>query len=102
MKVFTYFVEPASYTVDLIANVHSKQEVGYAFINKESEAKTKESPLLSTFLSDFSLTKKIKFIRSIRKEHNFVIVNGYSFVINYVYVTLKVKSPFNNFDNFIV
>ena len=57
MKVFTYFVEPASYTVDLIANVHSKQEVGYAFINKESEAKTKESPLLSTFLSDFSLSQ---------------------------------------------
>ena len=82
MKVFTYFVELASYTVDLIANVHSKQEVGCAFINKESEAKTKESPLSSTFLSDFSLTQKIKFIRSIRKEHDFVIVNGYN---NYVF-----------------
>ena len=62
MKVFTYFVEPASYTVDLIANVHSKQEVGYAFINTKSEAKTKEFLASLTFLSDFSLTQKIKFI----------------------------------------
>ena len=35
MKIFTYFVEPASYTIDLIANVHSKQGIGHAFINKK-------------------------------------------------------------------
>ena len=37
MRVFCYFVEPASYTIDLIVNVHSKQGIGYAFINNKSD-----------------------------------------------------------------
>ena len=60
MRVCCYFVEPASYTIDLIVNVHSKQGIEHAFINNKSEAKTKEFLVSSTFLSDFLLTQKIK------------------------------------------
>ena len=83
MRVFCYFVEPASYTIDLIVNVHLKQGIEYAFINNKSEAMTKVSLSSSTFLSHFSLIQKIKFIRSRRKEYDFVIINGYN---NYVFV----------------
>ena len=83
MRVFCYFVEPASYTIDLIVNVHSKQGIEHAFINNKSEAKTKEFLASTTFLSDFSLPQKIKFVRSIRKEHDLVIINGYN---NYVFI----------------
>ena len=49
MRVFCYFVEPASYTIDLIVNVHLKQGIEYAFINNKSEAMTKVSLSSSTF-----------------------------------------------------
>ncbi len=83
MKVFTYFVEPASYTIDLILNVHSKQGIGHAFINKKTEAKKEQFFELKTVLSDLSLIQKIKFIRSTRIKNDFVIINGYN---NYVFI----------------
>ena len=83
MKVFTYFVEPASYTIDLIVNVHSKQGIGHAFINSKSEAITNEFLESPIFLSNLSLIQKIKFIRSTRIKNDFVIINGYN---NYVFI----------------
>jgi len=83
MKVFTYFVEPASYTIDLIVNVHSKQGIGHAFINSKSEAITNEFLSSPIFLSNLSLIQKIKFIRSTRIKNDFVIINGYN---NYVFI----------------
>ena len=35
-NVFVFFVEPASYTIDLINNVHIPKKIGYAFINSSS------------------------------------------------------------------
>jgi glycosyltransferase involved in cell wall biosynthesis len=83
MKVFTYFVEPASYTIDLIVNVHSKQGIEHAFINSKSEAITNEFLSSPIFLSNLSLIQKIKFIRSTRIKNDFVIINGYN---NYVFI----------------
>ena len=98
MKVFTYFVEPASYTIDLIVNVHSKQEVEYAFIKRKSEVKTREPLASVTFLSNLSLTQKIKFIRSIRKEYDFVIINGYN---NYVFILTFLFNIFSTNKKYI-
>jgi len=83
MKVFTYFVEPAAYTIDLIENVYSKQSIKYAFIKNKTEAKTNKFFPGQNFLSNFSLFQKIMFIYSIRKKNNFIIINGYN---NYVFI----------------
>ena len=52
IKVFTYFVEPASYTLDLIKNIHSKLGIPYIFIKNKSEAKSVTSLDNQEFLSE--------------------------------------------------
>ena len=42
MRVFTYFVEPASYTLDLVDKVHDNLSIDYAMINNTSKAKSEE------------------------------------------------------------
>lgn len=79
MRVFCYFVEPASYTVDLIKNIHSKQSIDYAFIHDKSFATSKKEKLIKeTYLSRFSLFKKIRYIFNIWRDYNFIIINGYN------------------------
>ena len=56
IKVFTYFVEPASYTLDLIKNIYSKLGIPYVFIKNKSEAKTTSSIGSQEFLSKKSLS----------------------------------------------
>ena len=36
MKVFCYFVEPASYTLDLSKNIYDKNEIDYCFIKSNT------------------------------------------------------------------
>ena len=40
MKVFCYFVEPASYTLDLASNVYDKHNIDYSFINSKTFAES--------------------------------------------------------------
>lgn len=113
MRVFCYFVEPASYTIDLILNVHSQQGIKYAFINSTSEAKSQESLVSPIFLSNFSVFQKIQYIRSNRKEHDFIIVNGYNnyvffltflfniFSVNKKYIAIDSDTPFKITNNII-
>ena len=83
MKTFTYFVEPASYTVDLIENIHSKLKIDYIFINDRSEAYTEINFGNDRFLSSKSLFSKIYFIYKVLKEYDIIIINGYN---NYVFI----------------
>ena len=64
MNVFTYFVEPASYTLDLINNIHSKMNIDYLFIKNSSYVKSNKyqnnvNALNCSFLSKLNFIIKI-------------------------------------------
>ena len=83
IKIFTYFVEPASYTHDLIKNVYRELLIKYAFISDKSEAYAEDSLSDSYFLSNKSIFKKINFLYRTWRSHDLIIINGYN---NYVFL----------------
>ena len=82
MRVFCYFVEPASYTLDLAKNVYDKNDIDYCFIKSYSLVKS-ELKSSKTFLDKFSVIQKIKYVFSTFKTHDLIIVNGYN---NYPFI----------------
>ena len=97
MKVFTYFVEPASYTLDLIYNIHNKLDIKYAFLHGESSAKSDALVKLDHVLEDKSTFSRIRFIYQIWKSHDIIIVNGYNnypFLLTFIINTLSPKKRF--------
>ena len=60
MKAFCFFVEPASYSVDLAVNVYDKHKIDYCFMNSTSLA---SSDLLinKDLLENKSFLYKIKY-----------------------------------------
>ena len=36
MRIFCFFVEPASYTLDLASNVYDKNEIDYCFMKSNA------------------------------------------------------------------
>lgn len=87
MKTFCYFVEPASYTLDLASNVYEKNNIDYCFIKSSTLA-------LSTiksdkfFLDKESMFSKIKFVYSQFKNNDFIIINGYNnypFILTFIF-----------------
>lgn len=96
-KIFTYFVEPASYTLDLIKNVHSKLDISFVFINSKSEAMSDELIKKDSFLSERSFFDKIAFVYNIWKNNKFIIINGYNnypFVLNFVFNFFSFKKRY--------
>ena len=93
MKVFCYFVEPASYTLDLVANVYDKKYINHAFIKSISLA---EAPPTSSkvFLDKLSWMSRIKFVIKTFINNDFIIVNGYNnypFILTFVLNTFSFK-----------
>ncbi len=82
MRIFCYFVEPASYTLDLAKNVYEKNNIDYCFIKSYSLVKS-ELKSSKIFLDKFSVIQKIKYVFSTFKNHDFIIVNGYN---NYPFI----------------
>ena len=95
-KVFVFFVEPASYTIDLINNVHIPKKIGYAFIKSSSYYKDQQSD--SDYLEKMSLLQKINFIVNVFKKKNFIIVNGYN---NYVFIFIWMLNLFSKKKKYI-
>ena len=96
-KVFTYFVEPASYTLDLITNIHSKLDISFVFIKSKSEAKSKELIKKNTCLSERSLAQKIAFVYNIWKSNKLIIINGYNnypFVLSFIFNFFSFKKRY--------
>ena len=83
MKVFTYFVEPASYTIDLIKNIHYKLNIDSIFIKNNSHVKSDIDLGSFNFLTQFFWLQKFLFIRNKRKSNDLIIINGYN---NYVFI----------------
>jgi|TARA_B100000959_G_scaffold142181_1_gene149247 glycosyltransferase involved in cell wall biosynthesis len=97
MKVFAYFVEPASYTLDLISKVHNRLNITIAFINKRTEAKTDLNKNNFIFLSNKSLFSKIRFIYSVWRNQDLIIVNGYNnyvFILTFLFNLLSIKKRY--------
>ena len=60
MKVFCFFVEPASYSIDLGINVYDKHKIDYCFMNSTSLAAS-ELLIDKDFLENKSLLYKIRY-----------------------------------------
>jgi len=96
MKIFTYFVEPAIYSLDLIKNVYDVKGIKYCFIKNFSEAKSDSEIAENLFLSNSSYFFQIKFIYRIWKGNSLIIINGYNnfpflitFVLNLIFSDKK-------------
>ena len=82
MKVFCYFVEPASYTLDLSKNIYDKNEIDYCFIKSNTLVHSSDKSE-KVFLDIKSWFAKFTYVLNCFKEHDFIIVNGYN---NYPFV----------------
>ena len=97
MKVFCYFVEPSSYTVDLVENVYLKLKIPFIFIKDRSIARSTKDIKCYSFLSHFYLLKRIKFIFDICRNHDLIIINGYTnyvFILTFFYNMLLIKKKY--------
>ena len=91
MRVFCFFVEPASYTLDLASNVYEKNEIDYCFINSntlvESEFKSNKN-----FLDKKSWISKFSYVLTCFKNNDFIIINGYNnypFILIFIFIRYK-------------
>lgn len=97
MKIFAYFVEPASYTLDLIENIHNKLEIEHAFINDKSMAISNKSFEESRVLSGRSIFSRIIFLYKVWRDYDFIIINGYNnypFIITFIINLFSIKKRF--------
>ena len=97
MKVFCYFVEPASYTLDLVKNIHERMQIDYCFIKSDTFAFAKNA-INRISLDQFSLFHKLHFVFSKFIRHNFIIINGYN---NYPFLLTFVLNLFSFNKRFI-
>ena len=87
MKLFCYFVEPAAYTLDLAKNIHDQLCIDYCFIHSKTVV---QSPVKSKkiFLDKLSFVKRLRFLFSVYKNNDLIIVNGYNnypFIITFIF-----------------
>ena len=86
MKVFCYFVEPASYTLDLAENIYDKKGIDYCFIKSSSLVESR-SKTTKDFLENKSLISKIAHVINVFKNNDLIIVNGYNnypFILSFI------------------
>jgi glycosyltransferase involved in cell wall biosynthesis len=97
MKVFCYFVEPASYTLDLASNVYDKNKISYCFIKSTTLVKSviKSKKI---FLDNLSIIDKLIFLLDIYRMNDFIIVNGYN---NYPFIMTFILNAFSSKKRYI-
>ncbi len=91
MRVFCFFVEPASYTLDLTRNIYDKNNIDYCFIKSKTLAISNSSSN-KVFLDRFSFFSKLKFVVSQFKKNDFIIINGYN---NYPFIFIFLLNLFS-------
>ena len=95
MKIFCYFVEPASYTVDLSENIHSKNGIDFAFIKDISVAKSTKKIDDFVYLSKMSIFGRLRYIYDVCKKYDLIIINGYNnyvFILTFICLLLNISS----------
>ena len=91
MRIFCYFVEPASYTLDLAANVYDKKNINYAFIKSVSLA-VAPSTSSNVFLNKLSWISRIRFVMKNFRNNDLIIINGYN---NYPFILTFILNIFS-------
>jgi len=96
MRVFCFFVEPASYTLDLALNVYHKNEIDYCFI-KSNTLVVSDSKSTKDFLDKKSWISKFSYILNCFKNNDFIIINGYNnypFILTFIFNLFSVKKRY--------
>jgi glycosyltransferase involved in cell wall biosynthesis len=96
MRIFCYFVEPASYTLDLASNVYDKNEIDYCFI-KSNTLVVSVSKSNKVFLEKKSWISKFNYVLNCFKNNDFIIINGYNnypFIFIFIFNFFSVKKRY--------
>ena len=96
MKIFCYFVEPASYTLDLASNIHDKNEIDYCFI-KSNTLVISNSKSNKDFLDKKSWILRFRYVLNCFKNNDFIIINGYNnypFILTFIFNLFSVKKRY--------
>jgi glycosyltransferase involved in cell wall biosynthesis len=96
MKVFCFFVEPASYTLDLASNVYDKNEIDYCFI-KSNTLVVSDSKSNKDFLDKKSWVSKFIYLLTRFKNNDFIIINGYNnypFILIFIFNFFSIKKRY--------
>ena len=91
MKIFCYFVEPASYTLDLATKVYDRNNIDYTYLYSYSLAES-SSTSSKVFLDKLSWISRIKFVIKTFKNNDLIIVNGYN---NYPFILTFILNVFS-------
>jgi len=83
MKIYCFFTEPASYTIDLIKYVYEPLKIDFSFLKSESKAKSNTKENRNIFLDKLSFFKKLTYILKVLDKYDLVIFNSYN---NYVFI----------------
>ena len=96
MRVFCFFVEPASYTLDLASNVYDKNEIDYCFI-KSNTLVVSDSKSNKDFLDKKSWISKFSYVLNCFKNNDFIIINGYNnypFILTFIFNFFSIKKRY--------
>jgi glycosyltransferase involved in cell wall biosynthesis len=77
VKVFSFFTEPASYTLDLIDNVYDTMSIDYCFLNSHSNAYTSFKGKKYVFLDKIGILDRIRHLLYVRRKYDIIIFNSY-------------------------
>jgi len=91
MKVFCYFIEPASYAVDLVTKVYDKNNIDHTYLYSYSLAES-SSTSSKVFLDKLNLIFRIQFVIKTFRNNDFIIVNGYN---NYPFILTFILNVFS-------
>ena len=87
MKVFSFFTEPASYTLDLVDNVYDTMSIDYCFLNSISKAKTKSKVRKNIFMDKLSFVDRIRYLIHVRRSYDIIIFNSYN-TLSFLFIFL--------------
>tara|TARA_B100000795_G_scaffold117949_1_gene87756 strand:- start:210 stop:1265 length:1056 start_codon:yes stop_codon:yes gene_type:complete len=96
MKVFCFFVEPASYTLDLASNVYDRNKIDYCFINSNTLV-ISVSKSNKDFLDKKSWISKFNYVLDRFKNNDIIIINGYNnypFILNFIFNLFSIKKRY--------
>jgi len=96
MKVFCFFVEPASYTLDLVSNIHDKNGIDYCFI-KSNTLVVSGFKSIKDFLDKKSLISRFSYVLNCFKNNDFIIINGYNnypFILTFIFNCFSAKKKY--------
>ena len=97
MKVFSFFTEPASYTLDLVDNVFNPMSIDYCFLNSHSKANKSFKVSENIFLDQLSFVGRIRYLIYVIRNYDIIIFNSYdnlSFIFVFLINIFTVKKKY--------